>query len=69
MSNQANFGTVKIHFTKPGKAIKHSVDSTCVPGVRDHAGKVRTWIAHVAKASPYETEKEVVDRIFHPGDA
>jgi hypothetical protein len=58
------FGTIKIHFTSAKRAIAASVDNTCTAGERSKNGKkVKTWIAKVAKATPYETANDVVARL------
>lgn len=63
MANAQTFGTVKIHFTSSKKAMAASVDASCTAGMRTASGKVKTWIAHVAKVSAYETAEQAAVRI------
>lgn len=63
MSNTQTFGTVKIHFTSSKKAMASSVDGSCTAGVRTASGKVKTWIAHVARVNAYETAEQAVKRL------
>lgn len=55
--------TLKIHFTSVKRAIASSVDGSATAGQRSASGKVKTWIAHVAKANPTETAAQATKRL------
>lgn len=63
MTTAQTFGTVKIHFTSSKKAMAASVDGSCTAGMCTTSGKVKTWIAHVAKVSANETTKQAIKRL------
>ena len=60
---QTPHGTVKVHFLKVRHALAWSVDHMCTAGARSASGKVCSWIAHVAKATPTETTAQAAARI------
>jgi len=55
--------TIKLHFTSAARAISASADGKAYAGERNNAGHVKTWIAHVAKATPTETTAEAAARV------
>ena len=55
-----HFGTIKIHFTSVKAAIAASVDGSATAGERDRTGRIRTWIAHVSKATATEDQATVL---------
>lgn len=57
-----HFGTIKIHFTSVKAAIAASVDGSATAGKRDRTGRIRTWIAHVSKATATEDRATVLRR-------
>ena len=63
MTTVQTFGTVKIHFTSSKKSMAASVDGSCTAGARTSSGKVKTWIAHVAKVNAYETAEQAAKRL------
>ena len=63
MANNKYDGTVKIHFRSKKLALNASFDNSVTAGVRSPSGKIRSWIAHVVKSSPYETAAEAAERI------
>lgn len=54
--------TIKVHFSSAKKACAASPDKTARAGVRTKSGRVKTWIAHVEKAHPYEKADEAAKR-------
>lgn len=61
---QASFQqTVKIHFSTVKAAIAKSVDGSCTRGMTYRSGRVKTWIAHVAKEYPNESRESVLARL------
>jgi hypothetical protein len=63
MTEMQPFGVVRIHFTSSKKAMAASVYGSCTAGMRTASGKVKTWIAHVAKVSASETMDQAAKRI------
>jgi hypothetical protein len=58
-----NYGTIKIHFRSAMRAISADIHGTATAGELYKSGKVKTWIAHVAKATPTETVSEAIARM------
>ena len=59
----SDFGNTNIHFKSSKKAILFSIDKSCWAGERTKSGRIKTWIASVAKNSPYETRQEIYKRL------
>lgn len=55
--------TIKVTFKSVRAAIAASVDGSATAGKRSPSGRITSWIAAVAKASPYETSQEAAARI------
>lgn len=58
----SNPNTVKLHFRSAQAAQRAAVDGVAYAGERAPSGRVRTWIAHVVKATPTETQEEAAAR-------
>lgn len=63
IANAQDFGVIKVSFSSSQKALAASFNGSCWAGGRTSSGRVKTWVAHVSKVSPYETLEQVSDRV------
>lgn len=57
-------GTIKLHFATAKAAREAAVDGVAYAGMRYTNGRLKSWIAHVKKDSPYESYSDAAKRLY-----